>query len=44
MDIEWDTSNLKRPTRAVKGVLHITDVFGDPQLSIKSTIDVDAAS
>jgi hypothetical protein len=38
-DIEWDTSKLKKPTRAVKGVLHITDIFGDPQLSINSTID-----
>jgi len=39
MDIEWDTMKLKKPTRAVKGVLHITDVFGNPQLSINSTID-----
>jgi len=39
LDIEWDTSKLKKPTRAVKGVLHITDIFGDPQLSINSTID-----
>jgi hypothetical protein len=38
-DIEWDTSQLKKPTRAVKGVLHITDLFGDPHLSINSTID-----
>jgi hypothetical protein len=38
-DIRWDTTRLKKPTRAVKGVLHVVDLFGDPQLSINLTID-----
>jgi hypothetical protein len=39
MDIRWETDNLPKPTRAVKGVLHLTDVFGDPRFSINVTLD-----
>ncbi len=38
-DISWDTTKLPKSTRAVKGVLHIVDVFGEPKLSINTTID-----
>lgn len=38
-DIKWDTSKLKRPTRAVKGVLVFADLFGEPKFRIRLTID-----
>lgn len=38
-DINWDTSGLKRKTRAVKGVLVIGDIFGEPQFRLNMTIN-----
>lgn len=38
-DINWDTSKLPRPTRAVKGILVLADVFGEARFRIKLTID-----
>lgn len=38
-DVSWDTSNLKKPTRAVKGVLIIGDIFGEPKLRLRWTIN-----
>lgn len=38
-DISWDTSNLKKPTRAVKGILIIGDIFGEPKLRLRWTIN-----
>jgi hypothetical protein len=38
-DVTWDTSKLKRPTRAVKGVLVIADLFGESKLRIKWLIN-----
>lgn len=38
-DVSWDTSNLKKPTRAVKGVLIIGDLFGEPKLRLRWTIN-----
>lgn len=38
-DINWDTSKLPRPTRAVKGILVLADVFGEARFRIKVTID-----
>ncbi|MGA2678772.1 MAG: hypothetical protein ABSF37_05640 [Sedimentisphaerales bacterium] len=39
LDIKWDTSKLKKPTRAIKGILYITDIFGEPRVSSKFTVD-----
>lgn len=39
LDIKWSTSHLEKPIRAVKGILHITDIFGEPRVSSKFTID-----
>jgi hypothetical protein len=39
MDIRWETDKLSKPTRAVKRVLQLTDLFGDPQLTIDITLD-----
>jgi hypothetical protein len=38
-DVSWDTSNLKKPTRAIKGVLIIGDIFGEPKLRLRWTIN-----
>lgn len=38
-DITWDTSGLRRPARAVKGVLVFADLFGEPKFRIRVTID-----
>jgi hypothetical protein len=38
-DVDWNTSGLPRPTRAVKGVLIISDLFGEPKVSIQWTIN-----
>jgi len=38
-DITWDTSNLKKSTRAVKGILIFADIFGETKFQIKKTIN-----
>ena len=38
-DINWDTSKLKRKTRAIKGILVLGDIFGEPQFRINMTIN-----
>lgn len=38
-DINWDTSRLKQTTRAVKGLLIIGDIFGEPQFRLNMTIN-----
>jgi len=38
-DITWDTSDLKKTTRAVKGVLIFADIFGETKFQIKKTIN-----
>jgi len=38
-DITWNTSSLKKPTRAVKGVLIFADIFGETKFQIKKTIN-----
>ncbi len=38
-DIDWDTSGLPKPTRAVKGVLVASDLFGAQKLLIDFTVD-----
>ena len=38
-DIDWDTSRLDRPTRAVKGVFIFADLFGETQFQLRLTIN-----
>ncbi len=38
-DITWDTKNLKKKTRAVKGLLIFADLFGEPKFMINKTIN-----
>lgn len=38
-DVSWDTSHLKKPTRAIKGTLVISDIFGEPKLRLRWTIN-----
>ncbi|MDY0223168.1 MAG: DUF2939 domain-containing protein [Desulfobacterium sp.] len=38
-DINWDTSKLQRKTRAIKGILVLGDIFGEPQFRINMTIN-----
>lgn len=38
-DISWDTTSLPKPTRAIKGTLIISDLFGEPKLRLKWTIN-----
>ncbi len=38
-DITWNTDKLKKPTRAVKGVLIFADLFGEPKFMINKTIN-----
>lgn len=39
MTIRWDTDKLPKATRAVKGVLHLTDAFGESQFRLNVTLD-----
>jgi len=38
-DITWNTDNLKKKTRAVKGTLIFADLFGEPKFMINKTIN-----
>lgn len=38
-DVSWDTSNLQKPTRAIKGTLIIGDIFGESKLRLRWTIN-----
>lgn len=38
-DVTWDTSELKKPTRAIKGILIFSDIFGETKFLIKKTIN-----
>jgi len=38
-DISWDTASLPKPTRAIKGTLIISDLFGESKLRLKWTIN-----
>lgn len=38
LDISWDTSSLKKPTRAIKGVIIFSDLFGESKFEIRTTI------
>jgi hypothetical protein len=38
-DISWDTSKLKHPTRALKGILVFEDLFGEAKYRLRITID-----
>lgn len=38
-DISWDTASLPKPTRAIKGTLVISDLFGESKLRLKWTIN-----
>jgi hypothetical protein len=38
-NITWDTSNLKKPTRAIKGFLIFGDIFGEPRFRLRYTIN-----
>jgi hypothetical protein len=38
-DVSWDTSHLKKPTRAIKGVLILGDIFGESKLRLRWTIN-----
>jgi len=38
-DIDWDTTKLARPARAVKGVIVFADIFGESKFRIGLTID-----
>lgn len=38
-DVSWDTSNLEKPTRAIKGTLIISDIFEESKLRLKWTIN-----
>lgn len=39
LDIEFTADGLDKPARAIKGVLRLQDLFGEPKMSIKWTID-----
>jgi hypothetical protein len=39
LDIRWEADSLPKPARAVKGVLHFTDLFGETKMSIQMTLD-----
>jgi hypothetical protein len=39
LDVDFDTSQLPKPTRAIKGALVISDLFGDPMMRIYWTIN-----
>ncbi len=38
-DVTWNTDNLKKKTRAVKGVLIFADLFGEPKFMINYTVN-----
>lgn len=38
-DITWDTSKLSKPTRAIKGIFSICNIFGDVIMRVKWNID-----
>lgn len=38
-DISWDTTSLLKPTRAIKGMLIISDLFGESKLRLRWTIN-----
>ncbi len=38
-DVSWDTSHLQKPTRAIKGTLVISDIFGESKLRLRWTIN-----
>ncbi|MDB4781954.1 hypothetical protein OAG28_02410, partial [Akkermansiaceae bacterium] len=38
-DITWNTDNLKKKTRAIKGILIFADIFGDSKFMIGKTIN-----
>jgi hypothetical protein len=38
-DITWNTDNLKKKVRAVKGILNFADLFGESKFRIKYTIN-----
>lgn len=42
-DIEFTASGLDKASRAIKGVLHLQDLFGEPRMNINWTIDVPIA-
>lgn len=42
-DIEFTASGLDKPARAIKGVLHLQDLFGESRMNINWTIDVPLA-
>ena len=38
-DVSWDTSHLKKPTRAIKGILILCDIFGESKLRLRWTLN-----
>lgn len=39
LDVEYTAAGIDKPTRAIKGTLALTDLFGEPRLRIGWTID-----
>lgn len=39
-DLEFTATGLDKPSRAIKGVLHLQDLFGESRMNINWTIDV----
>jgi len=39
IDVSWDTSHLKKPTRAIKGILILCDIFGESKLRLRWTLN-----
>ena len=42
-DVEFTATGLDKPARAIKGVLHLQDLFGEPRMNIGWTIDMPLA-
>lgn len=42
-DVEFTATGLDKPARAIKGVLHLQDLFGEARMNINWTIDVPLA-
>lgn len=42
-DIEFTATGLDKPARAIKGILHLQDLFGEARMNINWTIDVPLA-
>ena len=38
-DLEFTAAGLEKPTRAIKGKLHLQDLFGEPKMSLNWSID-----